>query len=68
MPEKARVAKNEVYVEFTAARDRFCLLRDTTVMELVAGPFDTKQKAKDWASTNGYVVNDYVDGKLQPRP
>ncbi len=62
-----KTPNNEVYVEFTAARDRFCLLHDFGTNELVKGPFDTVQAAKDWADMNGYVVNEYVDGKLQPK-
>lgn len=51
--------KIEVFVEFSMCGSRFCLLRDTTVMEFVKGSFMTVQEAIDWAVVNGYQCNIY---------
>lgn len=61
------INKPEVYIELTAAQDKFCLMEDNCSFKLVKGPFETKQQAKDWAAENGYSVNEYIDGVLQPK-
>lgn len=49
----------KVYVEFTAAQDRFCVLTDTCYPQLVKGAFDSVAEAETWATENGYKVNRY---------
>jgi hypothetical protein len=59
--------KPPLYVEFNAARDGFCLAEDVASAnpKVVQGGFSSVQEAASWAGTNGYVLNEYVDGVLQ---
>jgi len=59
---------NPVYIEFNAARDGFCLAEDIASAnpKVVQGGFESKQQAEDWAKANGYVLNKYTDGALEP--
>jgi hypothetical protein len=61
--------KAPLYVEFNAARDGFCLVEDiaSASPKVVQGGFSSVQEAKTWAETNGRILNEYVDGVLQPK-
>lgn len=61
--------QNAVYVELNAARDGFCLAEDVVSAnpKVVQGGFESTWQAKAWAESNGYVLNEYVEGKLQPK-